>query len=102
MDIIFDDIIDVSILRNKYAEYESSIKSNFMSAIKDFLSFVKYIKEHTKSSKLLEILNEQEKISKKILLVYKIRFILLIFYRDIIEKMINRLLSLINAFISMI
>ncbi|AWR97422.1 hypothetical protein DFR86_07575 [Acidianus sulfidivorans JP7] len=102
MDIAFDDIIDVGILRAKYYDYKSSIKSNFVLAIKDFLSFVSYVKMHTKSSKLLEILREQEKISKRILLIYKIRFVLLIIYKNIIDKLINKLIGLINIFISML
>lgn len=102
MSVEFDDIINVSILRNKYADYESAIKGKVLSIIREFISFIRYIKTHTKSSKLLDLLNQQEKIAKRILLIYRIRFILFMIYKEIIENMINKLLRLIRAFISLI
>ncbi|MCY0883212.1 MAG: hypothetical protein OWQ50_05305, partial [Acidianus infernus] len=65
-------------------------------------SFIKQIRLTTFSSKLLEILDEQEIVAKRILLVYNIRYLLLIFYKSIIQRMINKLINLIRSFLSLI
>ncbi len=104
MDIAFDDIININLLKKKYEDYASSLTSgnNIKAIVKDFISFIKQIRLSTLNSALLEILNEQERIAKKILLIYNIRYLLLIFYKSIIKMMINKLINLIKSFLSLI
>lgn len=102
MTVEFDDIVNVGILRSKYQEFEAAIKARVLSVIKEFISFIKYIKNHTKSEKLLELLNEQEKLAKRIFIVYRIRFLLFIVYKELISRMVNKLVNLIRVFMSLI
>ncbi|MCY0874551.1 MAG: hypothetical protein OWQ47_06460 [Acidianus infernus] len=104
MDIGLDDIINVNLLKKKYEDYVNSLTfgSNIKAIVKDFISFIKQIRLTTFSSKLLEILDEQEIVAKRILLVYNIRYLLLIFYKSIIQRMINKLINLIRSFLSLI
>ncbi|MQL54942.1 hypothetical protein [Acidianus ambivalens] len=104
MDIGLDDIINVNLLKKKYEDYANSFASgsNIKTIVKDFISFIKQIRLTTFSSKLLEILDQQEKIAKRILLVYNIRYLLLIFYKSIIQRMISKLINLIRSFLSLI
>ncbi|BDC19430.1 hypothetical protein [Acidianus sp. HS-5] len=104
MDIAFDDIINVNLLKRKYEDYANSLTSgnNIKAIVKDFISFIKQIRLTTFNSVLLGILDEQERIAKKILLIYNIRYILLIFYKSIIKMMINKLINLIKSFLSLI
>lgn len=102
MDIAFDDIINVNILKSKYEEFEVAIKARAISVIKDFLAFIRHIRLHLKSSKLLNLINEQEKVAKRILWIYRIRFILFAIYKRLIERMVDKLVILIKAFIALL
>ena len=101
--ITLNDIINVSIVREKYEFYENQIKhkdvSTIYSAIKDLVSFIKEIKGYA-SEELAIILKEQERIAKRIITVIRFRYIIIFLYKRIIEKLINSLEILMTKFLS--
>jgi len=101
--ITLNDIINVSIVREKYEFYEDQIKhkdiSTIYSAIKDLVSFIKEIKDYA-SEELLSILKEQERIAKKIITVIRFRYIIIFLYKRIIERLIDSLELLMTKFLS--
>lgn len=105
MEIRLDDIVNVNLLKRKYEDYVNSFTAginNIKAVVKDFIAFVRQIRLTTSSLKLLEILDQQERLAKRILLVYNIRYFLLMFYKSIIQRMINKLINLIRSFLSLI
>ncbi|MBW9141179.1 MAG: hypothetical protein K1T65_05730 [Candidatus Aramenus sp.] len=101
----FDDIVNASLLRSKYEEYERILSSNRISeirvAVRDFLTFIRDIKAYV-SSNLRTIIERQEKIAKELLFIIRIRYLIIFAYKAIVNKLVKSLVNAIKSFISML
>ncbi|EWG07963.1 MAG: hypothetical protein ASUL_02929 [Candidatus Aramenus sulfurataquae] len=101
----FDDIINASLLRSKYEEYERILSSNSILeirvAVRDFLTFIRDIKAYV-SGNLRAIIERQEKIAKELLLTIRIRYLIIFAYKAIVNRLVKSLVNAIKSFVSML
>ncbi len=101
----FEDIVNASLLRRKYQEYERALSSNNVSEIKavirDFLNFVKSVKFYV-SDALRSIIESQEKIAKELILVIRVRYLIIFAYKTIIRRLAHSLVNAIRSFQSLL
>ncbi|EZQ02016.1 hypothetical protein CM19_11110 [Candidatus Acidianus copahuensis] len=102
----FDDIINVQLLRKKYSEYEQSLSAEHPrrvgTIVKEFIEFIRYIKSYTRSDRLLNLLKEQEKVARRILILGRVKYFLFFLYNTLVNTLIMKLLNLIRILISII
>ncbi|AOL16885.1 hypothetical protein BFU36_09390 [Sulfolobus sp. A20] len=102
--VTYTDLLDYQLLKHYYESVISRLKNksirNLKSTIKELLGVIGKIKNFITDSRLKDIILNQEKVAKRLLVIINIRYLIFFIYKYIIGKLISTLYDLLQMFIS--
>ncbi len=102
--VTYTDLLNYQLLKHYYESVISRLKNksirNIKSTIKELLGVIERIKNFITDSRLKDIISNQEKVAKRLLVIINIRYLIFFIYKYIIGKLISTLYDLLQMFIS--
>ncbi|AGJ63992.1 hypothetical protein [Saccharolobus islandicus] len=100
-DVTFNDILQYEIIKKTYQNIITKLNSRNLKSLKEglreLLNFVRDIKNNILDKRLRRIIQYQQKLAKRLLLIINIRYVIFFIYKVLVNTLVSRLYESIRT-----
>ncbi|WP_432517961.1 hypothetical protein [Saccharolobus islandicus] len=100
-DVTFNDILEYEIIKKTYQNIITKLNSRNLKSLKEglreLLNFVRDIKNNILDKRLRRIIQYQQKLAKRLLLIINIRYVIFFIYKVLVNTLVSRLYESIRT-----
>ncbi|ADX86655.1 hypothetical protein [Saccharolobus islandicus] len=100
-DVTFNDILQYEIIKKTYQNIITKLNSRNLKSLKEglreLLNFVRDIKNNILDKRLRRMIQYQQKLAKRLLLIINIRYVIFFIYKVVVNTLVSRLYESIRT-----
>ncbi|ACP56606.1 hypothetical protein [Saccharolobus islandicus] len=100
-DVTFNDILQYEIIKKTYQNIITKLNSRNLKSLKEglreLLNFVRDIKNNILDKRLRRMIQYQQKLAKRLLLIINIRYVIFFIYKVLVNTLVSRLYKSIRT-----
>ncbi|ACP39424.1 hypothetical protein [Saccharolobus islandicus] len=100
-DVTFNDILQYEIIKKTYQNIITKLNSRNLKSLKEglreLLNFVRDIKNNILDKRLRRMIQYQQKLAKRLLLIINIRYVIFFIYKVLVNTLVSRLYESIRT-----
>ncbi|ACP49967.1 conserved hypothetical protein [Sulfolobus islandicus Y.N.15.51] len=100
-DVTFNDILEYEIIKKTYQNIITKLNSRNLKSLKEglreLLNFVRDIKNNILDKRLRRMIQYQQKLAKRLLLIINIRYVIFFIYKVVVNTLVSRLYESIRT-----
>ncbi|ACP36815.1 conserved hypothetical protein [Sulfolobus islandicus Y.G.57.14] len=100
-DVTFNDILEYEIIKKTYQNIITKLNSRNLKSLKEglreLLNFVRDIKNNILDKRLRRMIQYQQKLAKRLLLIINIRYVIFFIYKVLVNTLVSRLYESIRT-----